>query len=218
MKREAALAIFRASPIYALTAEKMSCGRSALQTAEAMLAGGVRLLQYREKEKTGRARYEDCLALRQLCNRYRAVFIVDDFVDLAMAVGADGVHIGQDDLPPAVVRQLVGGDMLVGLSTHNPAQLEASNALGDTIDYIGCGPVYPTQTKDKPAPVTGLAYIQYAAQHATHPFTAIGGIKRHNLQDVRRAGATTCALVSEITGAPDIAQRVQELLALSAGA
>jgi len=214
MNRQEAMRIFQSSPIYAITAEPLSCGRRVVDTVEAMLAGGARIVQYREKQKSGRERYADCLAIRQLCDRYGALFIVDDFVDLALAVTADGVHIGQEDLPPEVVRSLVGEQMVVGLSTHNAAQLAASNALGSIIDYIGCGPVYPTQTKDHPAPVTGLDYIRYAAAQAKHPFTAIGGIKAHNLAAVRAAGATTCALVSEITTAPDIAQRVRELCAL----
>lgn len=216
MDRTEAMRIFRDSPIYAITAEKLSKGRTAVETVEQMLAGGIRFLQYREKEKTGREMYEDCLAIRQLCDRYHAVFLIDDFPALALAVGADGVHVGQDDLPAAAVRAILGPDRIVGLSTHNPSQLDASNALGDTIDYIGCGPVYATQTKDHPAPVTGLDYIRYAAAHATHPFTAIGGIKAHNIADVRAAGARTCALVSEITGAADIAATVRDLLARSA--
>ena len=214
MNRSEAMRIFRASPIYAITAEKLSEGRTAVETVEQMLAGGIRFLQYREKEKTGREMYADCLAIRKLCDQYHAVFIVDDFPALALAVDADGVHVGQDDLPAVAVRRILGTDKVIGLSTHNPRQLEASNALGDTIDYIGCGPVYPTRTKDRPAPVTGLGYIRYAAAHATHPFTAIGGIKAHNLADVRAAGATTCALVSEITKAPDISAKVHELITI----
>ena len=211
MDRKEAMAIFQASPIYAITAEPLSQGRTDIEVAEQILESGIKLLQYREKHKSGKEMYADCQKLRELTQKHHAVFIVDDFVDLALAAGADGVHIGQDDLPPEAVRHLVGNRMLVGFSTHNARQLTASNALGDMIDYIGCGPVYPTQTKECPSPVTGLDYIRYASEHATHPFVAIGGIKAGNIADVRAAGAKTCALVSEIVGAADIPAMIAQL-------
>ena len=127
MNRKEAMEKFHATAVYGITAEALSAGRDNLTVVEAMLQGGIRFVQYREKEKNARARYEECLALRKLTQRYEAVFVIDDFVDLALAVGADGVHIGQEDLPPAVVRQLLGEEAVIGLSTHEPQQLEAAN-------------------------------------------------------------------------------------------
>ncbi len=212
MNRKEAMHIFLSAGIYAITAEKLSAGRKNLEVVEAMLAGGIRFLQYREKEKNARARYEECLALRALTQKYHAVFIIDDFVDLALAVGADGVHIGQEDIPPEVVRQIVGENCVIGLSTHNSLQLEAGNALASVVDYLGVGPVYATQTKEHAAPVAGLDYVRYAAGHSKLPFTAIGGIKEHNIIDVVRAGAKNAAVVSDITGAVDIQAKVCTLI------
>lgn len=213
MDRMHAMRIFTASPIYAITAEKWSAGRTDSEFVQAVLAAGVRLVQYREKEKTMRAMYNECCALRQLTRQYGAVFLIDDFVGLAQAVDADGVHIGQDDLPPEVVRRLLGPDKIIGLSTHNASQLEQASALSGVIDYIGVGPVFYTQTKEKPAPVTGLSYVRYAAQHSQLPFVAIGGIKEHNIAAVAAAGARTAAVVSDITGAGNIAEKVAALRA-----
>lgn len=211
MNRQEAMEKFRLTGIYGITAEKLSAGRTNRLVVEGMLEGGIRFLQYREKEKDARSRYEECLELRVLTRKYHAVFIIDDFIDLAQAVEADGVHIGQEDLPPQVVRRILGEQAVIGLSTHNPEQLEAANAMAGIIDYIGTGPVYATQTKQHASPVTGLDYVRYAAEHAKLPFTAIGGIKLHNIAEVREAGAVNAAVVSEITGAADVAAMVHRL-------
>ena len=153
MNRQEAMECFKAFPIYGITAESMSNGRDNMEVVRAMLEGGIRFIQYREKTKSGLARYEECLRLRELAQSYGAAFIIDDFVDLALAVDADGVHIGQDDLPPAVVRKLLGPDKIIGWSTHGPEQLQEANRLTDILDYVGCGPVFATQTKATAVPV-----------------------------------------------------------------
>ena len=211
MDRKGAMAIFAASPVYAITAEKLSAGRTDIEVVQAVLAAGVRFVQYREKEKDMRTMYAECRRLRDLTRKCGAVFIIDDFVGLAQAVDADGVHVGQEDLPPEAVRRLLGPDKVIGLSTHNEAQLAAANALAGIIDYIGVGPVFATQTKDKPAPVTGLGYVRYAARQAKLPFVAIGGIKEHNIAEVAAAGASAAAVVSDITGASDIGATIAAL-------
>jgi thiamine-phosphate pyrophosphorylase len=175
-----------------------------------MIDGGARIIQYREKEKSLREKYADCLAIRQMTEERGVTFIVNDDVALALAVRADGVHIGQDDMPVEAVRALVGNEMLIGLSTHTPEQ--ARDAVLRGADYIGVGPVYATQTKrDAGAPV-GLSYLDYAAAGIPVPHVAIGGIKRGNLDEVLRHGARCVAMISEIVSAPDIAARVQEIL------
>lgn len=197
-------------PIYTITAEAMSNGRDNIEVVGKMLEAGIKFIQYREKTKPALDRYNECLKLREMTREAGAVFLIDDFVDLAMAVDADGVHVGQTDLPVKVVRQLIGEDKIIGLSTHEPAQLDKSNELGDIIDYIGVGPVYATQTKKDAVPV-GFSYVEYAAKNAKHPFVAIGGIKEHNICDVAAHGAKTFAIVSEIVGADDIVGKIKSI-------
>ena len=210
MNRQEAMKCFKEFPIYGITAEAMSNGRDNMTVVKAMLEAGIKFIQYREKEKTRLARYEECLKLKKLTAEYGAAFIIDDFVDLAIAVDADGVHIGQDDLPVPAVRKLLGPDKIIGLSTHSPEQLEKANEIADLIDYIGCGPVYATNTKKTAVPV-GLEYVKYATEHAKMPFVAIGGIKEHNIHEVYNAGATTIAVVSDITSADDIVDKISKL-------
>ena len=197
-------------PLYGITAEKDSKGRSVVEVVKEMLDAGYKVIQYREKEKSAADRYNDCFALRELTRTYDALFIIDDFVDLAIAVDADGVHIGQEDLPPQVVRQLIGPHKIIGLSTHSPAQLEAANELKDIIDYIGIGPVYATNTKPTALSV-GLEYVEYGALHSELPFVTIGGIKTHNVEEVRCHGAHIVCVVSEVAGADNIKDVVKKL-------
>ena len=151
------------------------------------------------------------MELRRLTREYGAAFIIDDFVDLALAVEADGIHVGQDDLPVEVVRRIVGKDMVIGLSTHNPDQLEAANRLKDVIDYVGVGPVFATQTKATAEPV-GFSYVEYAAQNSLVPFVAIGGIKTQNIFHVWEHGAKNMAVVTDITQSDNIEQKIHELV------
>ncbi len=197
--------------LYALTDDNLSLGRPVLEVAQALLDSGIKILQYREKDKKAGKMLEECLALRRMTRAAGACFIVNDHVDIAILCDADGVHVGQDDLPLPAVRRLVGPDMIVGLSTHTPEQ--AKEALAAGADYIGVGPIYPTQTKkDVCAPVT-LEYLDWVVANIDLPFVAIGGIKRHNIGEVMRHGARCCALVSELVGAPDIPARVAEVRA-----
>jgi thiamine-phosphate pyrophosphorylase len=138
-------------------------------------------------------------------------FIVNDHVDLALLVDADGVHVGQDDLPPDQIRKLVGDGMIIGMSTHSPAQARA--AVNSGVDYIGVGPIFATKTKKDVCEPVGLEYLDYAVNNVTIPFVAIGGIKEHNIAEVARRGARCIALVTEIVGAPDIEAKVRALRA-----
>lgn len=197
------------SGIYALTSELHSQGRSNLEVAREILAAGVPILQYREKAKKVRVMYEECLVLRAMTQQYGAIFIINDHLDLALAVGADGVHIGQDDLPLSKVRELVGPDLLIGVSTHSTAQAQA--AVKDGADYIGVGPIFATHTKTDVCDPVGLDYLDYVVKNLKIPFVAIGGIKEHNLAEVVKAGARTVALVTEIVGNPNIAGKIKSL-------
>lgn len=196
--------------IYGITAEKFSRGRSNIEVVEEMLQAGVSIIQYREKhkEKSIRSMYEECMKIRDLTRRHDALFIVNDFVDLALLVDADGVHVGQDDLPVPEVRRLVG-DKIIGLSTHSPEQAGQAVKLG--ADYIGVGPIFETHTKDDVCEPVGLKYLEYVLANLSIPFVAIGGIKAHNIQEVSNRGAKTICLVTEIVGAEDITATVQQI-------
>lgn len=195
--------------IYALTSHAHSLGRSNIEVAKEILAAGVPILQYREKSKKLKEMYEECLVLRNLTRQAGALFIINDHSDLALAVGADGVHIGQDDLPLSKVREFVGPDLIIGVSTHSPAQARA--AVDGGADYIGVGPLFATNTKVDVCDPVGLNYLDYVVKNSAIPFVAIGGIKEHNLADVMKAGARTVALVTEIVGSPNITGKIKRL-------
>ena len=202
--------------IYGITAAEYSLGRTNREVVTLMLAAGVRIVQYREKEKSMRAKYGECLALAALVREAGGLFIVNDHPSLALAVRADGIHVGQDDLPLPVVRSLAGPDLIIGVSTHSPAQ--AQTALAQGADYIGVGPIYPTATKKDVVDAVGLSYLDWVAANINLPFVAIGGIKEHNLGQVAAHGASCAALVTEITGAPDIPAKIARLQAIIARA
>ncbi len=204
------LAKLLASDIYGLTAEEYSLGRSNLEMVDLLIASGIQVIQYREKHKKARLMYQECQLIRQKTRAANVLFIVNDHIDLALLVGADGVHIGQDDLPPDQVRKLVGEELLIGLSTHSPAQAAAAESLG-VIDYIGVGPIFATSTKTDVCAPVGLEYLEYVVQHITLPFVAIGGIKEHNIKQVKNHGAQTIAVVTDIVGARDVSAKVKAL-------
>jgi thiamine-phosphate pyrophosphorylase len=195
--------------LYCLTAEKFSLGRSNVEVVRQMLDAGVRLIQYREKEKKAGAKLEECRAIREMTREAGAAFIVNDDVDIAILVGADGVHVGQEDLPVECVRELVGPDMAIGLSTHSPEQ--AREAVRRGADYIGVGPIFRTYTKDDVVDPVGFDYLDWVVGHLDVPFVAIGGIKEHNLGEVVRHGARCAALVTEIVGGANIAEKITAL-------
>lgn len=201
------------SGLYGITAEAFSKGRSNLEVAEAMIAGGVKIIQYREKphKKSYRAIYEECRAMRALTAERGVLFVVNDLVDVAMMVQADGVHVGQDDLPIAEVRALVGPKMMIGLSTHSPAQATAAVEAG--ADYIGVGPIFATQTKEDVCAPVGLGYLEWVVAELQVPFVAIGGIKLHNLDQVLARGARSVCMVTELVGAPDVRARAEQMQA-----
>lgn len=197
--------------LYGITADAFSLGRSTMDVVKAMIDGGIRIIQYREKrpDKSFSRMLEDCRAIRALTREAGVLFVVNDYPDIALLVDADGVHVGQDDFPVADVRQLIGPDKLIGLSTHAPAHEQAAWESG--ADYIGVGPIFSTQTKaDVCAPV-GFSYLDTVVKNSRLPFVAIGGIKEHNLAEVLDHGAKTVAMVTEIVENPDIAATVRRI-------
>lgn len=195
--------------IYCLTAEKFSRGRSNIEVVQAMLDHGIKLVQYREKEKKMGVKLAECLELRRMTREAGAAFIVNDDIDLAMLVEADGVHVGQEDLPVEAVRKLVGEDMAIGLSTHSPEQ--ARDAVARGVDYIGVGPIFRTFTKDDVCDPVGFEYLEYVIGNVDIPFVAIGGIKEDNIGDVVRRGVRCVALVTEIVEEENIGNKINAL-------
>ncbi|WOB44469.1 thiamine phosphate synthase [Thermoleptolyngbya oregonensis NK1-22] len=202
----------RRSPLYLVT----SPHEHLLPIVEAALQGGLSLVQYRDKTAEDPTRLQLAEKLCHLCRRYDALFLVNDRVDIALAVDADGVHLGQQDIPIALARQILGPSRIIGRSTTNPDEMQ--RALSEGADYIGVGPVYETPTKAGKA-AAGLDYVRYAAAHSPIPWFAIGGIDAENLGDVIAAGATQVAVVRAIMQAQQPTQATQALLTkLGAGA
>ena len=194
--------------IYGITGDNFAHGKSNLECVKAMIEGGIKIIQYRDKTKSIKEKVKEAREIRELCKRNGVVFIVNDHVDIAILVDADGVHIGQDDMDPSDVRKLIGDNKIIGLSTHSEEQ-GMKAYLNPDVDYIGVGPIFPTTTKDT-APV-GLGYLEYAVKNLHLPFTAIGGIKEHNLHEIISRGAKNVCLVSDIVGADNITEKVKEL-------
>lgn len=195
--------------LYCLTAEEYSLGRSNIEVVQEMLKAGIKIIQYREKEKKMLEKYRECLQIRELTRKANATFIVNDHLELALLVKADGVHVGQNDLPLEKVRELAGENMLIGVSTHSPQ--EALEAIEKGADYIGVGPIFATKTKKDVCSPVGLEYLEYIAKNTSIPFVAIGGIKEHNLKQVLEKGAKCVAMVTEIVGAQDIPLKIQKI-------
>lgn len=180
-----------------------------IRAVEQALVGGVTLVQYRQKTASDQERFQDLLLLKDLCRQYQALLVVNDRLDLALAVDADGVHLGQTDLPVEVARSLLGSNKIIGQSTTNPKEL--TSALATSVDYVGVGPVYETPTKAGKA-AAGLDYVRYAARSCQIPWFAIGGIDSHNLADVRAAGATRVSVVRSLMTDPDPCQMARHML------
>jgi thiamine-phosphate pyrophosphorylase len=167
---------------------------------DAALAGGCDLLQLRDHHASDDELLAAAERFRDACDRAGALFVINDRADLALQCGADGVHVGQDDLPVDAVRRLMGPDVVVGLSTHSPEQFDAG--LQSEADYLSAGPVWETPTKAG-RPAAGLELVRHAAAVATKPFFAIGGIDESNIGDVAAAGATRAVVVRAIRDAAD---------------
>lgn len=203
---------FNAARLYVITCPPKEGPEGYAAMVESACAGGADVVQFRDKTLTWKGRYEIAGELRKICRRYRALFIVNDAVDLALAVQADGVHLGQDDLPQVVAEQLVqragATNFLIGRSTHSLEQ--ARQAAREGADYIGIGPVFATPTKPTSIPV-GLQLVREVTSQVKTPHVAIGGIDAGNLDQVLTAGAQRIAVVRAVCGAPDIQQAAKQM-------
>ena len=196
--------------LYAVLSDAHSLGRGNVRTAELLLQAGVRIIQYREKAFAYDRQLAECLEIARLCRAYDACFIVNDSLELALASGADGLHLGQGDTPPAEARQRLGPEKIIGWSVTAPEEVDRVLAMSG-IDYLGVGPVYATGTKSDAAPPGGLELLDYALSRSTLPVVAIGGIDRFNIGELIRHGVVTCAMITELVGAGDIAGRVSKI-------
>lgn len=199
-------------PVYALTAR--ASGLPMGELVQRMVEGGARWIQYREKDLDDAARYGE---LQEIVAALPAVvkLFVNDRLDLAIACGADGVHVGDEDLPPQVARKVAGPDLLVGYSTHSVDEAAAA-AADPAIDYVAIGPIYRSPTKDVRAPL-GTGPIRELRNRIEKPIVAIGGIDHTNIADVLGAGADSAAVIAAIHATPAIAENVARLVEAARG-
>ena len=191
---------FTLPKIYPITDTRIS-GLTHLEQVKRLVAGGARFVQLREKHASPTEFYEAAMEVMKFARENDIKVIINDRVDIALAANANGVHLGQSDLPPRQARQLLLPDMIIGFSTHSPSQALAAIQL--PVDYIGYGPVFPTTTKQDPDTVVGVEGLMAIRQLiGDFPLVAIGGIGDENLKSVFEAGADSAAIVSEILSDP----------------
>ncbi len=179
-----------------------------LADVKAALAAGAKVIQYREKKAQSREMYETALLIKDLCHAADAVLIINDRIDIAMAVGADGVHIGSKDIPGRAARRIIPPGMILGISAANMEQ--ARRAMEDGADYLGVGPVFPTATKDDADPATGTDFLNELRQITGLPIIAIGGISLENASGVIRAGADSVCAISATVATDDVEAAVRD--------
>ncbi len=191
------------SKLYAITDPQLS-NCTHVEIVERMLAGGVRIIQLRDKELRSKEFFDaarDCLKLTQAA---KAILIINDRVEIAQAAGVDGVHLGQDDLSVEEARAVLGANKIIGISTHSIAQVEA--ALKTSANYIAVGPVYSTTTKEDADPVVGLELVKQARALTSLPIVAIGGITLERVPEVISAGALSIAMISALYPLPEFSK------------
>lgn len=198
--------------LYAIIDSSQTGTNSPVQIAEALLAAGVRLIQYRDKAGSARGLFEVSRQIVPLAQQAKAMFIVNDRADIARASEAGGVHLGQEDLPVELARRILSPGQWVGISNHNLLQLEQAEA--SSADYVAYGPVFATASKERPDPVVGLEGLRQARAMTRKPLVAIGGITLANAAAVMDAGADSVAAIHDLLAAEDIQARAEQFLRL----
>ncbi len=198
--------------LYAIIDAAQTGNRSTAAVSDALLAAGVKLIQYRDKQASSRVLYENSFELAARARQANAVLIVNDRADVARAVQADGVHVGQDDLSVELARRVLGAGRRIGCSTHHPDQVR--DADRSSADYIALGPIFETQSKQQPDPVVGLEGLREARRLTRKPLVAIGGITLENARAVIEAGADSVAVISDLLKPDDIESRARDFLKL----
>ena len=199
---------FDETDLYVVITESQCGGRSALEVLEAVLDGGVRLVQLREKDRSGHDLYDLACEFRRRTASRNALLIINDRVDVALASQADGVHLGQDDLPLASARTLAP-DLIIGVSTHTLEQALAAQT--DGADYVNIGPIFPTQTKTTAVDPLGCDAVGAISPRLSIPFSCMGGIKLHNINEILEQGARHPAVVTAVTAAGNIQDATEQL-------
>lgn len=196
--------------LHVLVDPEWSRGRDTLTVARAAIDGGATVIQLRDKKASTRLLVEQGLALRRLTHERGVLFIVNDRIDVALAVDADGVHIGQDDdMPVQIARRLLGPQRILGISAGNPT--EAAAAVAANADYLSIGPIYSTHAKADAGPAIGTRLLSELARRYPTPLIGIGGITAKNAAEVLQAGAIGVAVISAVVSADDIAAATREL-------
>ncbi len=195
--------------VYLILDPEQTAGRTAVAVAEAAIRGGVQAIQWRQKGGSLRACWTEIEQVRDLCQERGVRFLINDRMDVALAVGADGVHLGQDDLPLSTARQLLPNG-IIGISVSNVAQAEP--AVSGGADYLGIGPIYSTRSKVDAAAPLGPEAVTEIRNRTALPLVAIGGITVENAPAVRDAGADTLAVIAAIAGAPDMEAAARQLV------
>jgi len=188
--------------LYVIIQEKYSGGRDPVEVAGSAISGGATVIQLRDKDSSDSRLLEKSLKLRRLTRSVGVPLIINDRIDIALAVDADGVHLGQDDLPVSTARQFLGPGKIIGVSTHSLEQARRARRQG--ADYIGVGPVFDTKTKENGARPVGLELLRQVSREIDLPWVAIGGINKSNISEVVSAGAKSVAVVTAVVSAPDI--------------
>jgi thiamine-phosphate pyrophosphorylase len=196
--------------LYPVISSEFCAGRPPLEILRELAKGGAKIVQMREKNKSKRELHELAISFREITNEYGMLFIVNDHLDIALSVNADGVHLGQDDFPLKAARELAP-NMILGVSSHSME--EAMTAQEDGADYVNIGPVYPTKTKKLACEFLGLDAIKEISPSLHIPFTVMGGIKEKHIPELISLGATRIAMVTEITQADNVSEKVKQLRA-----
>jgi len=202
----------RFARLYAILDAERLRGRRLEDVCRALLDAGVRLFQYRDKRGTSREMFEAVYALAPMIRERDGLFIVNDRADVALVANADGVHLGRDDLPVELARKVLKPGQYLGYSTHNPEQLRQADA--SAADYLACGPIFPTASKEAPDPTVGLDGLVRARQATSKPLVAIGGITVENARRVIDSGADSVAVISALLDAPDPGARAREFVSV----
>ena len=202
------LDIFERSDLYPVVSSEFCNGRNVCDIVAGIAAAGAKIVQIREKNLSDAAMFELVKKCKVITDRYPMLLLVDDRVDIAMAAGADGVHLGQDDFPVTEAKKL-SPEMLFGVSTHNSDEIH--KALADNCGYLNIGPMFPTNTKSVACGALGLEKIEELKKLVTCPFSVMGGIKEHHLELLCSKGFRHIAMVTEITQAPDVEAKVRHL-------
>ena len=200
--------IFKSSDLYPVVSSEFCNGRSVCSIVASIAAAGAKIVQIREKNISDSLMFELVTQCKLITDKYNMLLIVDDRVDIAMAAGADGVHLGQDDFPLAEAVKLAP-EMIFGASTHNAEEIQ--KALTDGCGYLNIGPMFPTQTKSVACGALGLELIEKLNTQVTCPFSVMGGIKEHHLEMLCSKGFKHIAMVTEITQAADVEAKVRQL-------